>query len=172
MGIQSNLFFLDSLITNRITKKYLDVAEFEHDENIVPTNRKRRGQKIKNSTSTAPDSDFVNEAQEIPVEMDKVIAEVKHLDSDNQTQTSSLRAINPSDKKEEEINKKRKEVVRYVEIPSSFPHFPRLTDLYNSNLGSEKEMLGSPHARLPITDQNQKVRCSSLIFIQLFCFHL
>ena len=51
----------------------------------------------------------------------------------------------------------RKEVVRYVEIPSSFPHFPRLTELYNSNQKDLSEMWGKSHARLPITDQNKVI---------------
>ena len=69
-------------------------------------------------------------------------------------ENSSKRVIIPSN---EDISSKRKEVVRYVEIPSSFPHFPRLTELYDSNSELEGEMLGKSHARLPITNLNEEV---------------
>ena len=56
-------FISDALITNRITKKYLDLNEFEDEENDIPTNRKRRRQKTK--ITTKPESDFENELLKI-----------------------------------------------------------------------------------------------------------
>ena len=77
-------------------------------------------------------------------------------DINQDLQKTSTRVINPSNDEKENF-KARKEVVRYVEIPSSFPHFPLLTELYNSNSDLGNEMLEKSHARLPITDSNQKV---------------
>ena len=143
-------FISDALITNRITKKYLDLNEFEDEENDIPTNRKRRRQKTKDQTK--PESDFENELLKIAKGVENLVPEMNRLSPDYEN--SSKRVIIPSN---EDISSKRKEVVRYVEIPSSFPHFPRLTELYDSNSELEGEMLGKSHARLPITNLNEEV---------------
>ena len=146
----TSILITDALITNRITKKYLDLNEFEEEENVVPTNRKRRRQKTK--VTTKPESDFENELLKIAKGVENLMPEMNRLSPDYEN--SSKRVIIPSI---EDISSKRKEVVRYVEIPSSFPHFPRLTELYDSNSELEREMLGNSHARLPITNLNEEV---------------
>lgn len=50
----------------------------------------------------------------------------------------------------------REEVVRYVQIPSSFPHFPRLTELYAS-APTFSGIWGKSHSSIPINNQ-KKVR--------------
>ena len=143
-------FISDALITNRITKKYLDLNEFEDEENDIPTNRKRRRQKTK--ITTKPESDFENELLKIAKGVENLVPEMNRLSPDYEN--SSKRVIIPSN---EDISSKRKEVVRYVEIPSSFPHFPRLDELYDSNSNLDDKMMEKSHFMLPIRDKNEKV---------------
>ena len=50
------------------------------------------------------------------------------------------------------------EVVRYVQIPPSFPHFPRLSDLYESATNPNLPGIwGRNHTSIPILEQT-KVR--------------
>ena len=50
----------------------------------------------------------------------------------------------------------RGEVVRYVQIPPSFPHFPRLSDLYESATNPNLPGIwGRNHTSIPVTEQSK-----------------
>ena len=158
--------FLDELVTNRITKKYLDLAinEAEYEENSIPSDRKRRRQNPKNKHSTVE----ISNLEDSPMTIDKLlmdnqemsengkkVMETKSFEATNQAKEDAMHEMEIFEDETMAPKNIRQEVVRYVEIPSSFPHFPRLTELYKSDPTMSK-MWDKNHARLPIEENKVK----------------
>ena len=99
-------------------------------------------------------SDLENELLRIAENVENLDPNINDMNFDHQK--TSTRVISPSNEGKENLQK-RKEVVRYVEIPSSFPHFPRLDELYDSNSNLDDKMMEKSHFMLPIRDKNEKV---------------
>ena len=148
--------YTDALVINRITKKYLDldINTEEYNEGVFPNERKtRKNERDKTVTQDdlkpqdAPKNDLPanNNGVEIENEHGKD-ANVEKLDMNGHFGfKTELKKLND-----------RKEVVRYVEIPSSFPHFPRITEIYEPNppnlMADNKE---SFNQRLPIPNNKE-----------------
>ena len=164
-------------MTNRITKKYLDLAinEAEYEENSIPSDRKRRRQNLKNKHSTVE----ISNLEDSPMTIDKLLMENQDL-SENGKKVMDKKSFEATNQAKEDAMHEmeifedetmapkniRQEVVRYVEIPSSFPHFPRLTELYKSDPTMSK-MWDKNHARLPIDEEN-KVKFDEQIIVYFY----
>ena len=149
-------------MTNRITKKYLDldINNEEYNEGVFPHERKtRKNERDKTMTQNdikpqdAPKSNLPtnNNGVEIENEHGKDEKEEKLDMNGHFGFNTELQKLND-----------RKEVVRYVEIPSSFPHFPRITEIYEPNppnlMADNKEAFNQ---RLPIPhNKEMQVRLS------------
>ena len=105
-------------------------------------------------TKAMSGSDLENELLRIAENVENLDPNMNDMNFDHQK--TSTRVISPSNEEKENLQK-RKEVVRYVEIPSSFPHFPRLDELYDSNSNLDDKMMEKSHFMLPIRDKNEKV---------------
>ena len=145
----------DALVTNRITKKYLDldINNEEFNEGISPHERKTR----KNERDEIQDDIKPQDApkSDLPTNNNGVGIENEH-GKDEKEETLDVNGHFGSKTELQKLND-RKEVVRYVEIPSSFPHFPRITEIYEPNppnlMADNKE---SFNKRLPITNNKEK----------------
>ena len=147
----------DALVTNRITKKYLDldINNDEYNEGISPHERKtRKNERDKTMTQDdmkpqeTPKSGF-------PTNNNGVEIENEHEKDEKEEKLDMNGHFGSKTELQKRIN--RKEVVRYVEIPSSFPHFPRITEIYEPNppnlMADNKE---SFNKRLPIPNNKEK----------------
>ena len=142
-------------MTNRITKKYLDldINSEEYNEGVFPHERKtRKNERGENQDNLmpqdAPKGDLPNNNNGVEIENEPGKDENEEKLDMNGHFGFNTELQRLSD---------RKEVVRYVEIPSSFPHFPRITEIYEPNppnlMADNKE---SFNQRLPIPNNKEK----------------
>ena len=141
-------------MTNRITKKYLDldINNEEYKEGVFPHERKTR----KHERDQIQDDIKPQDApkSDLPTNNNGVGMENEH-GKDEKEEKLHMNGHFGSKTKLQKVND-RKEVVRYVEIPSSFPHFPRITEIYEPNppnlMAENKE---SFNKRLPIPNNKE-----------------
>ena len=142
-------------MTNRITKKYLDldINNEEYKEGVFPHKRKTR----KHEEDEIQDDIKPKDAPKIDLLANNngVEMENEHGKDENE-QKLDMNGHLGFNTELQKLND-RKEVVRYVEIPSSFPHFPRITEIYEPNppnlMADNKE---SFNKRLPIPNNKEK----------------
>ena len=145
--VLTKLYILDSFVTNRITKKYLQLDNIDDgyslDDNIENSRIRRKQKLLKPKISKEPNK-HKGEAQ----------AGLK-----NSTENGGNMISNKENTQENLTTTEvaRNEVVRYVPIPSSFPHFPRLSNLYASSHALSGNF-GKNHSSIPRINNQKKVR--------------